>query len=186
MQLLNRYLLIWSSNYNSCEHLEPISRWVTNFASMKAQFCCKSNGRQFTSSCYDSRETNLFFPLLLYYGRHPLVPWRQLVMWCVHQLSGCSQWLLYYPSLWWTEDFLHRSRGRMGSKAAMVIFLTYGKVAWVTALIFTGDVEDKLQRLQWASRLSPWRTFHFYTMPSCFYKIHIFHSTPDALLIAHP
>ena len=31
----------------------------------------------------------------------------------------------------------------------------------MTALIFTGDVEDKLQRLQWIPRLSTWRPFRF-------------------------
>ena len=36
-----------------------------------------------------------------------------------------------------------------------------GKVVRVTTLIFTGDVEGKLQRLQWISRLSPWRPLRF-------------------------
>ena len=36
-----------------------------------------------------------------------------------------------------------------------------GAVVMVTALIITGDVEGKLQRLQWISRLSPWRPFRF-------------------------
>ena len=36
-----------------------------------------------------------------------------------------------------------------------------GKVVRVTVLIFTGDVEDKLQRLQWITGLSPWRPFRF-------------------------
>ena len=36
-----------------------------------------------------------------------------------------------------------------------------GKVVRMTALIFTGDVEDKLQGLQWISRLSTWRPFRF-------------------------
>ena len=31
----------------------------------------------------------------------------------------------------------------------------------MTALVFTGDVEDKLQRLQWIPRLSLWRPFRF-------------------------
>ena len=35
------------------------------------------------------------------------------------------------------------------------------KVVRMTALIFTGDVEDKLQRLQWIPRLSTWRPFRF-------------------------
>ena len=35
----------------------------------------------------------------------------------------------------------------------------------MTALIFTGDVEDKLQRLQWISRLSSWRPFRFCVPP---------------------
>ena len=35
------------------------------------------------------------------------------------------------------------------------------KVVRVTALIFTGDVEDKLQRIQWIPRMSPWRPFRF-------------------------
>ena len=33
------------------------------------------------------------------------------------------------------------------------------KVVRVTALVFTGDVEDKLQRFQWTPGLSPWRPF---------------------------
>ena len=36
-----------------------------------------------------------------------------------------------------------------------------GKVVSVTTLIFTDDVEDKLQRLQWIPRLSTWRSFRF-------------------------
>ena len=36
-----------------------------------------------------------------------------------------------------------------------------GKVVRLTALVFTGDVEDKLQRLQWIPGLSPWWPFHF-------------------------
>ena len=36
-----------------------------------------------------------------------------------------------------------------------------GKAVRVTALVFTGDVEDKLQRLQRIPRLSPWRPFRF-------------------------
>ena len=36
-----------------------------------------------------------------------------------------------------------------------------GKVVRMTALVFTGDVEDKLQRLQWIPRLSLWRPFRF-------------------------
>ena len=36
-----------------------------------------------------------------------------------------------------------------------------GTVVMVTALIFTGDVEDKLQRLQWIPGLSPWWPFCF-------------------------
>ena len=36
-----------------------------------------------------------------------------------------------------------------------------GKVVRVTALIFTGDVEACLQRLQWISGLSSWRPFGF-------------------------
>ena len=35
------------------------------------------------------------------------------------------------------------------------------KVIRVTALIFTGDIEGKLQRLQWIPGLSPWWPFHF-------------------------
>ena len=35
----------------------------------------------------------------------------------------------------------------------------------MTALIFTGDVEDKLQRLQWIPRLSTWRPFRFCDWP---------------------
>ena len=35
------------------------------------------------------------------------------------------------------------------------------KVVRMTALVFTGDVEDKLQRLQWISRLSTWQLFSF-------------------------
>ena len=35
------------------------------------------------------------------------------------------------------------------------------KVLRMTTLIFTGDVEGKLQRLQWIQRLSIWRPFHF-------------------------
>ena len=38
---------------------------------------------------------------------------------------------------------------------------TPGKGVSVTALVFTGDVEDKLQRLQWILGLSPWRPFCF-------------------------
>ena len=36
-----------------------------------------------------------------------------------------------------------------------------GKVVRVTDLIFTGDVEDKLQRLQWKPSLSLWRPLRF-------------------------
>ena len=36
-----------------------------------------------------------------------------------------------------------------------------GNVVRVTALVFTGDVEDKLQRLQWIPELSPWRPLPF-------------------------
>ena len=36
-----------------------------------------------------------------------------------------------------------------------------GKVVKLTALIFTGDVEACLQRLQWISGLSSWQHFHF-------------------------
>ena len=36
-----------------------------------------------------------------------------------------------------------------------------GKVVRVTVLVFTGDVEACLQRLQWISGLSPWRPFRF-------------------------
>ena len=36
-----------------------------------------------------------------------------------------------------------------------------GKVVKLTALIFTGDVEACLQRLQWKSRLSSWQLFRF-------------------------
>ena len=36
-----------------------------------------------------------------------------------------------------------------------------GKVVRMTALVFTGDVEDKLQRLHWIPRLSPWRQVRF-------------------------
>ena len=35
------------------------------------------------------------------------------------------------------------------------------KVVRMTALIFTGDVEDKLQRLKWIPRLSTWLPFRF-------------------------
>ena len=36
-----------------------------------------------------------------------------------------------------------------------------GKVVRMTVLVFTGDVEACLQRLQWISGLSPWRPFRF-------------------------
>ena len=36
-----------------------------------------------------------------------------------------------------------------------------GKVVRVTALVFAGDVEACLQRLQWIPELSPWRPFRF-------------------------
>ena len=41
-----------------------------------------------------------------------------------------------------------------------------GKVVRMTALVFTGDVEDKLQSLQWITWLSPWRTFRFCVLQS--------------------
>ena len=51
-----------------------------------------------------------------------------------------------------------------------------GKVVRVTALVFAGDVEACLQRLQWIPELSPWWPFRF-SVPFCiwYFQMHFFY-----------
>ena len=63
----------------------------------------------------------------------------------------------------WLLNFLD-TRDKYARKQIMYITSTQhwnGKIVRMTALVFTGDVEDKFQRLPWISELSTWRHFRF-------------------------
>ena len=57
-------------------------------------------------------------------------------------------------------DYWRRMSEQNGRHYAEDLFKHWNEnVVRMTALIFTGDIKDKLRRLQWISRLSSWRPF---------------------------
>ena len=58
-----------------------------------------------------------------------------------------------------------RRQAIIRTNAGILLIHRNGKVVRVTALVFTGDVEACLQRLQWIPELSPWRPFRFSVRP---------------------
>ena len=67
---------------------------------------------------------------------------------------------MYIEDFSWPEYQM----SQMGQSGVLLVNHRNEKVVRVTALIFIGDVEDKLQRLQWIPRLSTWRPFRFCNM----------------------
>ena len=98
------------------------------------------------------------------YGIKPLVEHGKTSVWAGANIDQLSIWPF-------------GSNKKFEKKNCRYVFLRFVKVAhWngeilgMTALIFTEDVEDKLQRLQWISRLSAWRSFRFCTVESFEYR----------------
>ena len=76
-------------------------------------------------------------------------PSSSLSVWVTAKLASWRLWFLSQNKVFSTKYFWSKKRDTETKMSS----------GWLTALIFTGDVEDKLQRLQWISKLSIWRPY---------------------------